>query len=133
MKKLFNAVINCERKTIGTTRQSKIKESSLYCFILLFGILLFACNKQDVSNPNSTTQESESNAYLKSVNTRDKALVELGEAREATAKYQDINNAIADGYVDINLVMPNMGYHYEKASLVDSVFDIKKPELLVYN
>ena len=26
-----------------------------------------------------------------------------------------------------------MGYHYQKVSLVDSVFDVKHPELLVYN
>ena len=29
--------------------------------------------------------------------------------------------------------MENMGYHYQKVSLVDSVFDVKHPELLVYN
>jgi len=63
----------------------------------------------------------------------DETLKELQQARDATAQYLDINNAIADGYVDINVVMPNMGYHFQKPKLVDSVFNIRKPELLVYN
>ena len=60
-------------------------------------------------------------------------LHELEQARAATSKYQDISKAIADHYVDINVVMPNMGYHFMKAANVDSIFDIRHPELLVYN
>lgn len=58
---------------------------------------------------------------------------ELQQARAATAKYQDINNAIADGYVDIAVDVENMGHHYMKAALVDGTFDIRHPEILVYN
>ena len=57
---------------------------------------------------------------------------ELAEARQATLKYQDLDAALADGYVDINVVMPNMGRHYMKASLVDGSFEVDKPEILVY-
>src|SRR6185369_15574137 len=60
-------------------------------------------------------------------------LWELQQVRAATAKYQNINNAFGDSYVDIGLVMPNMGYHFLKAQLVSPVFDMKKPPILVYN
>ncbi len=58
---------------------------------------------------------------------------ELIGARTSTAMYRDINFAMEDGYKDINIVMPNMGYHYMKASLLDDKFDANRPEILVYN
>lgn len=57
---------------------------------------------------------------------------ELNRARRATARYHNINNAIADGYVDINVYVPNMGYHYLKPEILDATFDPARPELLVY-
>jgi hypothetical protein len=45
----------------------------------------------------------------------------------------DLKNAKKDGFVDINVVTKNMGYQYMKISLVDAEFDIRKPEILVYN
>lgn len=57
---------------------------------------------------------------------------ELALARASTAKYHNIQTALADGYVDINLYIPNMGWHYLKESLADENFEIDKPELLVY-
>lgn len=58
---------------------------------------------------------------------------ELQQARAATSKYKNIANAIADGYVDIAVNVENMGHHFMKVSLVDGTFDIRKPEILVYN
>lgn len=58
---------------------------------------------------------------------------ELKETRTATARYQTLQNAVDDGYTDINVVVEHMGFHYMKASLADTVFDYKKPEILVYN
>jgi hypothetical protein len=57
---------------------------------------------------------------------------ELDRARSATTRYADLSAAIADGYVDINVVMPGMGRHFMKESLVDDRFEIDKPEILVY-
>ncbi len=57
---------------------------------------------------------------------------ELNAARRATVRYHNINNAIADGYVDINVFIPNMGYHYLKPAILDDTFDFERPELLVY-
>ena len=57
---------------------------------------------------------------------------ELMSARKATAKYSDISQAIADGYADINVFIPNMGFHYLRADNLDGEFDPERPELLVY-
>jgi hypothetical protein len=59
-------------------------------------------------------------------------LVQLEDARRATAKFRDVDVAVAKGYVDIGLFVPNMGWHYLKESLLDGRFDPETPELLVY-
>jgi hypothetical protein len=64
--------------------------------------------------------------------TRSAADVELDRVRSATERYVDIAHAIADGYVDIDVIMPNMGHHYLNESLLDDTFDVERPEILVY-
>ncbi len=59
--------------------------------------------------------------------------LELQAARAATARYKDFNNALADGYQDIMVDVEGMGHHYMNPDLVDSTFDLAKPEILVYN
>jgi hypothetical protein len=61
------------------------------------------------------------------------ARAQLARVRTATARYRNIANAIADGYADINVVLPNMGAHYLKSGLMDANFDVERPELLVYS
>ncbi|MEO8412662.1 MAG: hypothetical protein ABI472_03350 [Ginsengibacter sp.] len=93
---------------------------------LLTSVLLTRCKKD---NTNGIDQKIQSQ-----LDTLDKqASSELQQAWQATSKYQDIKNAYADKYADIHVVMPNMGYHYMKSDILDSVFDAAKPELLVYN
>lgn len=50
---------------------------------------------------------------------------QLAFAKQATARYRDVRNAVADGYEDINVVLPNMGRHFLKQALLDSTFDIE--------
>ena len=57
---------------------------------------------------------------------------ELAQARAATAKYRDIAQAEADGYVNFNLHLPGEGFHYIKFSLLDGNFDPEQPESLLY-
>jgi hypothetical protein len=57
---------------------------------------------------------------------------ELGLARAATVRYQDLDQALADGYVDIDVVIPNMGHHFLNVALLDGEFDPERPEILVY-
>ena len=58
---------------------------------------------------------------------------QLAAARAATARYHDLDAALADGYVDLSFCMPTMGYHYGRFDLLqDGVFDAAQPEILVY-
>jgi hypothetical protein len=60
------------------------------------------------------------------------AVLQLDQAREAASKYLDLDVALAAGYVDIGVFMPNMGWHYLNQGLLDEKFDWTRPELLVY-
>ena len=57
---------------------------------------------------------------------------ELARARRATAKYHDVAQAEADGYVNINIYESGEGLHYVNFSLVDGIFDPEHPEVLLY-
>lgn len=57
---------------------------------------------------------------------------QLAQVKRATARYRTFENATHDGYVDIGVVLPNMGRHFMKQGLVDSTFEVEHPELLVY-
>ena len=57
---------------------------------------------------------------------------EVAAARRATAKYHDIEQAEADGYVNIGLYVPGEGYHWVNNSLIDGQFDPAHPEILLY-
>ena len=57
---------------------------------------------------------------------------ELARVRVATAKYLDLFEAIADGYVNIDVFVSGQGFHYLKPSFLDGTFTANKPELLVY-
>jgi hypothetical protein len=60
------------------------------------------------------------------------AVLQLDQARTAAGKYFDVDKAVADGYTDIGVFMPNMGWHYLNDKLLDEKFDWTRPELLVY-
>ena len=60
------------------------------------------------------------------------AIIQLDQVRDATARFVDVEKAEAEGYHDIGLFVPHMGWHYMKDALVDGKFDPTKPELLVY-
>ena len=57
---------------------------------------------------------------------------ELTQARRATARYHDIAQAEADGYVNINVYESGEGLHYVNFGLVDGNFDPEHPEVLLY-
>lgn len=60
------------------------------------------------------------------------AVLQLDQVRDATARFIDVDKAVEEGYADIGLFVPNMGWHYMKEKLVDERFDATRPELLVY-
>ena len=99
----------------------------------LFAIAAFACSMLFNSTPPRSiaavrTNEMDPLEDSLSPATRQ----ELLRARRATAKYSDLSVAIADGYADINVFIPQMGFHYLKSSVLDDEFDPERPELLVY-
>ncbi|HUR96415.1 MAG TPA: hypothetical protein VMY76_17685 [Gemmatimonadales bacterium] len=59
-------------------------------------------------------------------------LDQLARAKRAAGRYHDIRKAIADGYTDTGIVLPNMGRHFLKQELMDATFEADRPELLVY-
>lgn len=52
--------------------------------------------------------------------------------RHATARFHDVAQAEAEGYVDIGLFFPNMSWHYLKTEPLDDRFEPEYPELLAY-
>ena len=62
----------------------------------------------------------------------------LAQVRRASAKYQRVEVAIADGYLEASHCVYNeeldagMGYHFVNQDLVDPFFDPFKPEALLY-
>ncbi|HEX9252843.1 MAG TPA: hypothetical protein VF870_11415 [Ignavibacteriaceae bacterium] len=112
-----------------------MKSLSVFSFFpLLFAILIFAgCNQQENSPVEGSIGGNDDSFLAKQYNLPKDVMQELQEAKIATARYNNLENAIADGYEDINVVMPNMGHHYMKANYVDGIFEIDKPEILVYS
>lgn len=52
--------------------------------------------------------------------------------RQATAHYQRVEAALADGYALASECVPGMGFHYLSEALLDGVVDPTRPEILVY-
>jgi len=103
--------------------------------------LISSCKKSEpdtvvtgkVTSSASRNEETGRNILLEYPGMSSQTLWELQQARAATARYRDFDNAIADDYVDINVIVPEMGYHYLKLDNLDATFDYRKPEILVYN
>jgi len=71
-------------------------------------------------------------ASVASVPLTDTPPSELAAARAGTAKYHNIAQAVADGYVNIDVFVSGQGFHYLKPALLDATFEADKPEILVY-
>jgi len=61
-----------------------------------------------------------------------RTILQLADVVSATARFQDVSQALAEQYVDIGVFIPHMGHHYMRQDLVDGHFDPEHPELLVY-
>jgi len=121
-------------------KQFSTARFSYFTVVIAIAALLTSCKKQYANEPGTESRlagneasSDNSNVVFKYNELASQTLWELNQARAATAQYRQIKNAFRDGYVDINVVVPNMGYHFMKSALVDAVFDYKHPEILVYN
>jgi len=149
MKNSFGSALRCRKKSIAIHYGIVYNLILFLCITIFTGILFTSCQKEvsgDVKSidPLSTgssnqisTDNNGNSQYAEVVNMysglSDQTIQELQQARAATARYRDIRNAIGDGYSNINVDVPNMGHHFMKTSLIDATFDIRHPEILVYN
>ena len=143
MKKSYSSAMRCNEKSFAATRpiQGVISNITLYfCLLTLIGIVFTACKKEnantsadEIQSINSHAANSEGDVLANYTGLSSQTMWELQQARAAVARYRDINNAIKDGYSNISVDVPNMGHHFMKTSLIDATFDIRNPEILVYN
>lgn len=114
MKHLFKAVKSCKLKImiVELLNYLKLNTTVKSCSMILTVALIFtSCTKQDLSqfkngtlalNNASTKAKADSNIQS------NKTPQELEEERRVTEKYRSMSNAIANGYVDVIVVMKGM-------------------------
>ena len=103
---------------------------------LLIIAALSSCQKEALNSAataENLSASSQANPLTRYEGLSAQTMWELQQARAASSKYQNIDNALADGYQDIEVDVENMGHHFMKMSSVDGSFDYKQPEILVYN
>lgn len=112
----------------------------LYSAVLMLVLLTAGCGKgknEVISDAAPAATEAaatnSSNGFGEYHSLSQQTLAELHAAKAATARYNNFENAVRDGYIDINVIVPEMGYHYLLVDRLDSQFDPAKPEILVYN
>jgi len=144
MKNLFSAT-DRPIKTFMNAQVNYSKWSAqpvLYLLILFAAFLFTACKKYEANKPQTGNTEqltiNDGKPDVELLNNYGgldpQTVLELQQAKAATAKYQNIENAFADNYgKDPVVILPNMGYHFLKAEQVSPVFDLRKPAILVYN
>ncbi len=117
-----------------------MKNSIRSVFAVMMCTVLFSACQKNVANEQkndeaeSATTRNVVPGYNDAAGINQQTLVELLKVHAATAKYyKDTLAAVADGYVNLNLRLPNMGFHFGKPELIDGKFDLTQPEFLVYN
>jgi len=111
----------------------------LFITVLSVGLVMTGCKKENSNAMQGEMQRSnqsaqpELNGFGNYTGLAPETVSELQQAKIATAKYNDFNNAIKDGYVDINVIVPEMGYHFLRMENLNSTIEFDKPEILVYN
>src|SRR4026208_1766549 len=59
-------------------------------------------------------------------------LAALASARTATARFHRVEQAEAEGYINLNFCEEGEGCHWLNPSLLDGQFDPTRPEILLY-
>jgi hypothetical protein len=59
-------------------------------------------------------------------------LADLAAARKATARFHRVEQAEAEGYINLDFCEEGEGCHWLNPALLDGVFDPTQPEILLY-
>jgi len=128
-----------KRLISGAMRRSK-SFALVFLSLSFIGFLMTGCKKENSAPAlneeelqTRSSQQKASNGFGNYTGLAPETVWELQQAKIATARYNDFQQAINDGYVDINVIVPEMGYHYLKMEYLDGTFEYAKPEILVYN
>ncbi len=135
MRHSFSCAMRRNKKAFALLQTSK---NPLILSFALVALLAMGCKKDASVAPAAqeeiqTKSASGLNGFGNYRDLNPQTLLELQQAKTATARYNNFDNAINDGYVDINVIVPEMGYHFLKMDYLDDKFEHDKPEILVYN
>jgi hypothetical protein len=141
MKSSFSSAMRCHGRSFAVHLDGVARNMALFFgSIILAGVLFTGCKKANLptdevvsSSSNAQSATPEDNIVNNYTGLSPQTTWELQQARAATAKYRNIDNALRDGYADIAVDVEGMGHHFMKSSIVDGTFDIRQPEILVYN
>ncbi|HEV7331454.1 MAG TPA: hypothetical protein VGN63_10490 [Flavisolibacter sp.] len=143
MKHLSNSALRCQGRSflVPKGRYNNFRNTiSYFGKLTLLVLLLASCQKDTMRKDADDIGSSKAPAAVPDAQVLNdytghsgQTMWELQQARAATARYRNIQNAIKDGYEDIKVIVPLMGHHYMKSDLVNATFDIRNPEILVYN
>lgn len=81
--------------------------------LCLFSFLIVSCDKDD---------EDQMETWE----------VEVEQVKAATSQFINFDAATNSGLIDVSGYVPNMGHHYLNPTLVDGVFELEKPEIILY-
>src|ERR1051326_7836590 len=142
MKSFFSSAPRCQDEYCALQAQPGVTiNAGLFIgSMILVGLLFAGCQKENTNAPadepqsiNKHAANSDGDVMANYTTLAPQTIWEMQQARAATARYRDINNAIKDGYTNIGVDVENIGHHLMNASIVDGTFDVRKPEILVYN
>ena len=57
---------------------------------------------------------------------------EVEQVKAATSQFINFGEAQNNGLIDVSGYVPNMGHHYLNPTLVDGIFELEKPEIILY-
>ena len=133
MKKFFNSALRWQGNLFANTSSIVVTILAIFVFTSCQkGTIQVDSAIDEVPNPKAVTL-SDANVLHDYTGIPTLTMWELQQARAATSKYRNIKNAFKDGYADISVEVENMGHHFMKSSINDATFDIRNPEILVYD
>lgn len=100
-------------------------------FVPLVACAAFLAQADAGQTPNGTAPPSP-HAQPTSARLLPETILQLESVRQAASRFFNVQTAVDEGYVDIDVDIPHMGRHLLKPRFLDAHFEPTEPELLVY-